>query len=97
MKIDKKQLDYLVKLARLELSAEQEKLFCSHITEILDYVEKIKKVKSKKELYAPVQKFKARKDEVVDFERRKLLENAPEVEDEQIKVKAVFEDKEYDL
>lgn len=97
MKITKKQLQYLSKLARIELTSKQEKLFSSHITDILDYVEKIKKVKSKKELYAPSLNFWAQNDEVRDYDRGELLKNAPEIEDDQIKVKAVFENQDFDL
>ncbi len=97
MKINKKKLDYLANLSRIKLSQDQQKKFTSHITEILDYVEKIKKVKSKNELYSPSDIFWFRKDEVEDFEKRKLLKNAPEIEEGQIKVKAVFEEKKYDL
>ncbi|MFH1749343.1 MAG: Asp-tRNA(Asn)/Glu-tRNA(Gln) amidotransferase subunit GatC [bacterium] len=97
MKITKKQIEYLSNLARIELSTSQKKLFSFHISDILDYVEKIKKVKTKKELYAPSLNFWAQKDEVQDYDRSELLKNAPEVEDDQIKVKAVFKNQDFDL
>lgn len=97
MKISKDKLKYLSNLSRVELSSKQEKLFSKHISDILDYVEKIKKVKSKKELYSPSKNFWADNDQVVEYDRSELLKNAPEVENNQVKVRGVFEDKEYDL
>ena len=97
MKITNKQLKYLSNLAKIELTNSQQKLFSSHITNILDYVEKIKKVKSKKELYAPSSNFWAQKDEIRHYNSSELLKNAPEVENNQIKVKAVFENQDFDL
>ncbi len=97
MKISKKQLQNLSNLARIELTDTQKKSFTIHISDILDYVEKIKKVKSKKELYAPSLNFWAEKDEAQKYDNSKLLKNAPEVEDSQIKVKAVFKNQDFDL
>ena len=97
MKIDKKQINYLSRLAKIELSEKQKAIFSAHISEILDYVEKIKKVKTHQELYAPISDFRAREDTVINFDSSKLLKNAPEIETEQIKVKAVFKKEKSDL
>ncbi|MFC1656836.1 aspartyl/glutamyl-tRNA amidotransferase subunit C [Patescibacteria group bacterium] len=97
MKISKKQLQDLSNLARIELTDTQKKLFTLHISDILDYVEKIKKVKSKKELYAPSLNFWAQQDEVREYDSSKLLKNTPEVKENQVKVKAVFDNQDFDL
>lgn len=97
MKLSKKEVEKIAQLARMGLTEEEKKTFADQLSVILDYVEKLKEVDtSKVEPTAQVTGLEdhLRNDEIVDVGeemKQGLLENAPELEDNLVKSKAVFE------
>ena len=91
MKIDDQLIEYLAKLAKLELKPDQKKIFIKHINEIILYVSKIQKLRNGEELFSPIKSLtNYREDIVEEFDTTILLDNAPETRDRHIKVKAVL-------
>ncbi|MCK5460344.1 Asp-tRNA(Asn)/Glu-tRNA(Gln) amidotransferase subunit GatC [Candidatus Parcubacteria bacterium] len=90
-----KEIKHIAKLARLELTAEEEEKFSRQISSILEYVEKIKKLDTKG--IEPISQITGlenvtRDDNAVDFGIQKdILKSAPERESDLFKVKSVFE------
>lgn len=94
MTITKKDVEYVARLARLELTIEEKELFTEQLGKILGYVERLKEVDtSKVEPMAHVLGLKNvwREDKALKFEAKEdILKNAPEREDDFFKVKKVI-------
>ena len=97
MKLDKKDIQHIANLARLELTVEEEKRYGVQLSAILDYVEQLQEVDvSDVELTAQVTGLTnvLREDKVKDWdknERDMALKQAPEMEDDQVRVKRILE------
>ncbi|HCJ66748.1 MAG TPA: Asp-tRNA(Asn)/Glu-tRNA(Gln) amidotransferase subunit GatB [Elusimicrobia bacterium] len=95
MKITKKDVEYVAKLARLALTEEEKEKFCSQLNQILLYMEKLNELETKD--VPPTSHVLAlknvwREDEVKPFTHTKeILKNAPEKEGNYFKVKKVIE------
>lgn len=97
--ITKKQVQHIAKLARLQLTLKEVKIYQKQLGEILDYVGQLQKVNTKK---IPPQTggtqlkniFRSDKAQSTGKKvREKLLENAPLRHGDYIKTRAVFEKK----
>lgn len=90
-----KEIKHIAKLARLELTAEEEEKFSRQISSILEYVEKIKKLDTKG--VEPISQITGledvtREDDVVDSGiQEEILKSAPDRDGNLFKVKSVFE------
>jgi len=96
MKLKKGQVEHVAKLARLGLSAQEKRKFQKELSAILDFVEKLKQVKTDKveptaqttglENVSRIDKGRVKSK----AERKKLLDLVPETKDGYVKVKAVL-------
>jgi len=95
MKITKKDVEYVAKLARLALSEEEKDKFCNQLNQILLYMEKLNELETKDvppTSHVLPLKNVWREDEVKPFPGAKeIVENAPEKEGNYFKVKKVIE------
>ena len=97
MKLTLAEVEHIAQLARLGLTEAEKKKFAVQISSILDYVNQLKEVDtSGVEPTAQVTGLEnvLRPDVIVGGEkevRKKLLEQAPEIEDDLVKTRAVFE------
>lgn len=97
MKITKKDVEYVARLARLELSEREKEQFAGQLEQILEYVDQLKKPDTKgvpPTSHALDLKNVWREDRVkrsTPEEIERLLANAPEREDNFFKVKKVIE------
>ena len=95
MKISPQEVEKIGKLAKITLSKEEVKKMSKDLTAVLDYVEKLDEVNTDK--VEPTNQVTGllnirRKDKVdYDFEQSDMLESAPEVEGDLIKVKKIFD------
>ena len=93
-KIDKKEVQHLAKLSRLELSDKEIEKFTKDISSILDYVSELQKVDTQN--VEPISQITGlsdvkRKDEPKEFKNKKgIFDNAPEKEGDFFKVKTVL-------
>jgi len=93
-KLTKKEVEYVAKLARIELTDTEIEKFQNQLGEILDYIDKINEVDTTD--IEPTWQVTGltnvmRPDKVDDFERSEdLIKAAPDSEDNQVKVKSVF-------
>ena len=96
MKLDKKQIQHIANLARLELSDKELKKYGEHISQILNYIDQLQEVDTTGiEPTAQVTGLEnaLREDSIEVWnnnERTAALKEAPELKDEQIKVKRVL-------
>ena len=96
MKLTKEQVNHMAKLARLGLTEKERKKFQKELSAVLDFVEKLNKVKTDKvEPTAQVTGLEniSRPDKGRAKSKRegeKLLELAPETKDGYVTVKAVL-------
>ena len=96
MKLTEEQVNHIAKLARLGLNEKEKKKFKKELSAILEFVEKLNKVKTGKvEPTAQVTGLEnvSRQDKGRAKSKRegeKLLELAPETKDGYVKVKAVL-------
>lgn len=94
--LDKIEVQHIVQLARLELTAAEEEKYAKELSSILDYVSQLQKVDTKK--VAPTSQVtgleNATRPDVAQAseESKALIDQAPAQEKGQIKVKAVFKD-----
>ena len=94
--LDKKQVEHIALLARLGLTDEEKETFSHQLSSILEYVEQLKEVDTEGvEPTAQVTGLEniLRPDNIsqADSETRsKLLEAAPEREDDLVKTRSVF-------
>jgi len=95
MKITKKDVEYVAKLARLALTEEEKEKFCNQLNQILVYMEKLNELDTKDvpptSHVLPLKNI-WREDEVKPFPAfKEILKNAPEKEGNYFKVKKVIE------
>lgn len=97
--ISKEQVKHIAYLARIELSEKEVEKYQSQLAEILNYFEKLKHLKTEnvetadggtRDLYNVWREDKQEITKSNKQEAKELIEMAPEVKDEQIKVKKVF-------
>jgi len=97
MKLSKEEIQHIANLARLELTAEEQKKYGSQLSDVLSFIEQLKEVDTTDcEPTAQVTGLENifRPDEEEDWDKREVgeaLKQAPELENEQIKVKRVLE------
>ncbi|MFH1368981.1 MAG: Asp-tRNA(Asn)/Glu-tRNA(Gln) amidotransferase subunit GatC [Elusimicrobiota bacterium] len=97
MKINKKDVDYVARLARLELTEEEKEKYAVQLGSILEYIDQLNKLDTGNvpptshvlDLKNVWRKDKAKQSSGEEIE--KLLGNAPEREDNFFKVKKVIE------
>jgi aspartyl-tRNA(Asn)/glutamyl-tRNA(Gln) amidotransferase subunit C len=97
MKLTKQEVEHIANLARLELKEKEKEKFRTQLSSILDWVKKLQKIDLSKVL--PTAQVTGllnvtRQDEVKKCDKEtmaKLVEMAPENENNLVKVKAVFE------
>lgn len=95
MTITKEQIEHLANLARLAVTEDEKKKYAEQISSILEYFEQLKAVDTTG-VEPLCQVFESENvvradDPHVAFSRDKVLATAPEVENGQVKVKAVFD------
>ena len=94
--ISKQEIEHIAKLARLDLTEEELKNYGSQLSDILNYIDQLKEVDvTDVEPTAQITGLEniLRNDEVNDWdkqEREASLEEAPELEDRQVKVKRIL-------
>ncbi len=97
MKLTKKEVEHIANLARLELGEKEKEKFRTQLSSILNWVRKLQRVDlSKVEPIAQITGLQnvTRPDTVMGLDKEivaRLVEAAPEKEDNLVKVKAVFE------
>lgn len=97
MKISKKEVEYVARLARLELNEEEKEKYTGQIEAILEYIDQLNQLDTKN--IPPTSHVLPlcnvwREDDLVISDndlREKLLNNAPEREGDFYKVKKVLE------
>jgi len=95
--LTKEEIEHIALLARLGLTSEEKKKYAEQLSSILDYVEQLKEVNTDGiEPTAQVTGLEnvMRQDEMEKCDRetmKKLIEMAPESEDNLVKTKSVFE------
>ena len=97
MKLGKQQVKHIAKLARLELTAEEENKFPGQLSSILEYVEKLKEVDTNG--VEPTSQVTGLEnsirddtiEEISEKAREGILDSAPDKDGELFKVKSVFE------
>jgi aspartyl-tRNA(Asn)/glutamyl-tRNA(Gln) amidotransferase subunit C len=93
-KISLTEVEHVAKLARIELSASERKKFQQQMATILDYIDKINEVDTEK--VEPTWQVTGlenvqRPDKAHPFmENERLIDAAPDSQDQQVKVKGVF-------
>ena len=102
MKLPKKDIERIAELARLGITEGEKEKFREQLSSILDYVGELEEVDT-----SPIEpmgqvtglenviredkvKYEVRSEEYEEL-KKKLLKNAPETQDNYVKVKAVFE------
>ncbi len=96
MEIAKEKIKHIADLARLELSDEELKKYGSQLAQVLDYIDQLQEVDtSNTEPTAQVTGLIniVREDEVIEWdneEKKESLNQAPELEGNQVKVKRVL-------
>ncbi|MEA3463538.1 MAG: Asp-tRNA(Asn)/Glu-tRNA(Gln) amidotransferase subunit GatC [Patescibacteria group bacterium] len=97
MKLTKKQIKHIAKLARLELTEKELKIYGSQLSDVLNYIDQLQKVNvADVEPTAQVTGLANvfREDKVEEWDKQEAenaLKQAPELEDRQVKVKRVLE------
>ena len=95
--ISKKQVEHIANLAKLKLSEKEKEKFSRELSQILEFVKKLKEVKTEKIEPFIFEEIKnvLREDKEIKKEKekiKKLLEEAPEREGNFIKTKKIFEE-----
>ncbi len=96
MALSKQEVEHIAKLARIELTSEEEEKFSKELSSILDYVGQLNeldttKVKPTARVTKEVNVWREDKIQECQISADDLLKNAPELQDNYIKVKAVLE------
>jgi len=100
MKLTPQEVENIAKLARLELSAKEKKMYAEQISVVLDYVEMLNEVDTEGvEETCQVTELEdvVREDEVVESDeetKKKIIDAFPEKMGKLLKVKAVFSEAE---
>lgn len=96
MKLTKQEIQHIANLARLELSDQEYEKFGTQLSDVLSYIEQLKEVNTDDvEPTAQVTGLENiwREDEVEKWDENEIksaLDEAPELEDGQVKVKRVL-------
>jgi len=94
--IDRKEVEHIAELARLALSEKEKEVFTDQLTDIVDYVEKLKELDVEKvEPTCHIEEMtnRFREDKPGDeLSREKATANAPECEAGQFRVPLVVKD-----
>ena len=96
MKLEKKDIQHIANLARLELTDKELKIYGDQLSDVLSYIAQLKEVDTEGvEPTAQVTGLKDvfREDEIKEWnerEREDALNQAPELEERQVKVKRVL-------
>ena len=94
MKLTKSEVEKIAKLSRLELTKDEKELYASHLSKVLDYVEKLNEVDTENvEITAQVTGLENvyRNDKMAQCDYQKeLVKQAAEYEDDLIKTNSVF-------
>ena len=96
MEISKEEIKHIAELARLELSDEESKKYGNQLEQILDYIDQLQEVDIDQiEPTAQVTGLVniVREDKAVDWDKKEIVEalnQAPEMETGQVKVKRVL-------
>ena len=95
MPLTQKEVEHIAKLARLELTGEQENLYRGQLSAILDYIAKLSELDTTDvppTYGGGLSQMTLREDEVgPSLSPEELLKNAPEAEDNQFRIPPVFE------
>ncbi len=95
MEIDKKMVEYVARLARLEITEEEKNLYTRQLGDILDYVEMLNELDTKnvEPVFHVVPMTNVfREDEIKEgITREEALKNAPEKEKGFFKVPRIIE------
>jgi len=97
MKLSKQQIQHIANLARLDLSEKELETYGSQLSDVLNYINQLQEVDvTNIEPTAQVTGLEnvLRQDEVEEWNEKEVqaaLEQAPELEDGQVKVKRVLE------
>lgn len=95
MKLSKKQVEHIARLARIELTEKEKEKYSKELSSILDFVEELNKVDTagiKPTAQITGLKNVKRMDKVEPFDKpEKLIESAPARRNRFVKVKAVIE------
>jgi aspartyl-tRNA(Asn)/glutamyl-tRNA(Gln) amidotransferase subunit C len=97
MQLSRQEIEHIAKLARLELSEDEIKLYGTQLTGILNFIDQLQEVNT--DNIEPTAQITGlnnvfREDEVVDWDRAEVenaLKQAPGVENGQVKVKRILE------
>ena len=96
MKLSPQKIQHIAKLARLELSEKETKMYADQLSVVLDYVEMLNEVNTKNVAETcQVTRLKniVREDVVVECDKeikKKIIKQFPEQKDGMLKVKTVF-------
>ena len=96
MKLDKKQIQHIAKLARLELTEKELKIYGSQLSDVLNYIDQLQEVDvADVEPTAQVTGLANvfREDKVEEWDKSEAenaLNQAPEMENGQMKVKRIL-------
>ena len=95
MSISRQQVEYIAKLARIELDEGEVERFQEDLSAILDYVEKLEELDTEEvepTTHAVLSEMAGRADEREEsLSREEVLENAPDSDDGQFRVPKVVE------
>ena len=93
MAIDKETVEYVSRLAKIRLNEKELGEYTNQLDDILDHIKVLEGVDTKgvEPHYGTIQTV-MREDKIADsLEQSQVLQNAPDTEDEYIKVKPVLE------
>lgn len=96
MSLSKQEIEHIAKLARLELTDEESKKYGGQLSAVLDYINQLSEVEAEGvEPTAQVTGLQNifREDEVKEWDKEEVkeaLKDAPELEDNQVKVKRII-------
>ncbi len=95
MALSMEEVEHIAKLARLELGAEQKALYRQQLSNILDYMAKLRQLDTASVTPTAgggLRRMELRLDQTAaGLSTEALLKNAPESEDDQFKIPPVFE------
>ncbi|MDZ7798033.1 MAG: Asp-tRNA(Asn)/Glu-tRNA(Gln) amidotransferase subunit GatC [Patescibacteria group bacterium] len=95
MKISKKEVKHIASLARLDLTEPEKNKFSQELTSVIDYIDQLKKIKTKKTkpLYQTgVSANNTARDRVNQSSNQdNIKKEFPEEEDDYLKINKVFE------
>ena len=95
MAIDREQVEHIAKLARIDLEEDEVDDFREHLSDILDYVDKLAELDTDEvepTTHAVLSEMAGRGDEAEEgLPRDAVLENAPDAEDGQFRVPKIVE------